>query len=132
VDDDPVRTVRGQLLDDGRLRDLAAHEHGLRAGSAHRLRRGLGGAVVPHVPEHRASRAVADEPERNGKPDPPCPAGHEDRRAVQVHLPGSGESAGAALGSSDQPGRERGSRPPFAALLEAWPRRSRRSICSSA
>ena len=120
VHDDAVGAVRRELRDDARLRDLAAHEDRLAPGRAHGLRRLLGGGVVPHVAEHDAPRAVADEPERDRQPDPPCAAGDQHRRAGEAHRAcGSGSSAGAELGSSSQPGRERGSRPPSCAFEDA-------------
>ena len=87
--------------------DVAAHEDDLGAGRAQLFGRGLGGLVVPHVPEHGLRRAVGDEPVRDCLADPARSSRHEDGVA---HARGSGASAGAELGSSLQPGRVFGSR----------------------
>ena len=116
-----------------RLRDLAAHEHRLGAGRAHRLGRRLRRRVVAHVAEHGAGGAVADEPQRDGQADTPRSPGHEDRGSSRAHCrEGSGASAGAELGSSLQPGRVRGSRAPSSAFDDAWPSRSSSAIFSFA
>src|SRR5207302_284032 len=106
---------------------VAAHEHGLGAGGAKLLGCFLGGAVVAHVPDRDALLAGPREAERDGLSDPACAPGDEDRHARR----GSGESAGAELGSSSQPGRSRDSRPPSSAFEEAWPSRSSSSIFRS-
>ena len=104
---------------DRRLRDLAADEHRLGAGRAQLLGRLLGGGVVPHVAEHGASlRRRATRRSAIARPIPRVPpvTRTDEPRA---HRRGSGSSAGAELGSSFQPGRDRGSRPPSSAFDEA-------------
>jgi len=67
----------------------------------------------------QCARPRADEAERDCQADPRACRGHEDRRAVEAHCRvGAARRPGAVPGGPDQPGRERGSRPPSCALEE--------------
>src|SRR5439155_9793119 len=120
--------------DDTLRGDVSTYGHRLGAGAAQLVRGLLSGAIVAEIADRNARCAEPREPERNRLADPARPARDEHRAALEgPHLRrGSGSYAGAELGTSSQPIRERGSRPPSSAFEDAYPSRSRSAICSSA
>ena len=112
--------------------DVGADQDRLGAERSQLLGRLLCSPVAPEVPDRDPLRSEPCEAERDRLADPPRPAGHEDRGALEAHSRrGSGSYAGAEDGIVSHPMRERGSRVPSSAFEDACPSRSSSSIFSS-
>ena len=127
------RPQGGDLFRDAARGDVAADEDGLRAELPQLLGGLLGCGVVPEVADRDPLGAVPREAARDLPADPARAARHEDGGVATLTAgSGAGLSAGAELGICCHPGRLGDSRRWSSAFDEAWPRRSSRSIFSSA
>jgi len=116
------KDVRRKLVDDCLFSRCCPPSTGSAPGGAYVPGRRFGRAVVSHCIRAGCATPRRDEAERDCQADPaPCRRSR-DRRPSEAHCRcGSGSSAGAVLGSPDQPARARLS----PSVGAPWRRRSR-------